>query len=137
MKLFYYKPKIYNPLLIIISKISSEDEYSKLEALTEEIFQILIEQKEATENNIIIFSIIKDYTETTQNLILPSINSNKDLVERCHKDIIFMNSLITNTINNSNCEFVIEFTDNKILLHLINLNLSFLSNYYSLKNKME
>jgi hypothetical protein len=76
MKLFFYKPKQFSPIIFLIVKISSNDELEKIEAWTHELFQILIEQKEATEENILVFSIIKDHEKSTINLILPSTKSN-------------------------------------------------------------
>jgi hypothetical protein len=130
MILFFYKPKQFSPLLFIIAKLESKDEYEKLEALTNEVFQILIDQKEATEQNILIFSIIKDYEKLTINLILPSTKSNQKITDNCHSNLKLMNNMIYNMLVNLDTEFYLELTNSKILIHPIKLNLMALSKYY-------
>ena len=50
MKLFFFKPKRFSPLLIIVAKISSKDELEKIEAMSSEIFHILMDNADATED---------------------------------------------------------------------------------------
>lgn len=132
MKLFFYKQKKFSPLLIIVSKISSKDELDKIEALSGDIFQILIDNNDATIENILVFSIIKDYDKTTTNLILPSIKSNQTLTEKCHVDTKFMNSVVVDVLKNYDTEYYLEFSDSKTFMHMIHLNLMSLSNFYSI-----
>lgn len=131
MKLFYFRPKKYEPLQILVSKIENEKELRKLEELTTEIFQYLYDQKEASSKSILIFSVIKDYDHSTENLILPSTNSSPELVQRCHENIALLNGLIVETLAKTECEYYFELKDNKILQHTINLNLGSLGQYYS------
>jgi len=131
MKLFYYKPKQFSPILFIIVKISNKDEMEKLEAWTNEIFKILIDENEANEENILIFSIIKDYEKSTENLILPSTKSSQKLTNRCHKETKFVNSLVVETLRKSDTEFYIELLPNKVLIHQVKLNLMTFSKFYS------
>ena len=130
MKLFYYKPKQFSPILFLITKISTKDEMEKLEAWTNELFQILIEHGNATEKNILIFSVIKDYDKSTENLILPSTKSSSTLTERCHKETKFVNNLVIETLRKSDTEFYIELLPAKVLIHDIKLNLMALSKFY-------
>ena len=58
MKLFFYKPKQFSPIIILIVKIFSNDELQKIEAMAHELFLILMEQNVATEENILIISIL-------------------------------------------------------------------------------
>lgn len=132
MKLFFFKPKIFNPILIIVAKIASNYEYEKIEAMSNELFHILIENNDATESNILILSIIKDYNKTTSNLILPSTKSSKILTNRCYNDTKFLNRIIIQTLNNTDIEYYFEITDNKILMHMININLMALSDFYEI-----
>lgn len=133
MKLFFYKPKQFSPIIFLIVKISSNDELEKIEAWTHELFQILIDQKEATEENILVFSIIKDHEKSTINLILPSTKSNEKLTHRCHTDINFVNSLVVETLIKSDTEFYIELAESKIYIHPVHLNLMSLSKFYKKK----
>jgi hypothetical protein len=131
MKLFYFRPKKYEPIQILVSKIENEKELIKLEELTSELFQYLYDQKEASSESILIFSIIKDYNHSTENLILPSTNSSPELVQRCHENTDLLNGLIVDTLTKTDCEYYFEFKNDKILHHPINLNLGSLGQYYS------
>ena len=133
MKLFYYKPKQFNPILFLVAKISNKDEMEKLEAWTNELFQILIEHGDANKENILIFSVIKDYDKSTENLILPSTKSSPKLTERCHKETKFVNNLVIETLRKSDTEFYIELLPEKVLIHDVKLNLMVLSKFYSLQ----
>ncbi len=131
MKLFFYKPKRFSPLLILISKISSKDELEKIEAMSSEFFQILMDNNDAKEENILIFSIIKDYDKSTTNLILPSTKSSQTLTQRCLEDTKFMNAIVIETLKNCDTEYYLELTDSKIFMHLKHLNLMALAGFYS------
>lgn len=130
MKLFYYKPKQFSPIIFLITKISNKEEMKKLESRVNELFQILIEHGDATEENILIFSVIKDYNKSTENLILPSTKSNQKLTERCHKETKFVNNLVVEILKKSDTEFYIELLPEKVLIHDIKLNLMTLSRFY-------
>ena len=132
MKLFYYKPKQFDPLLFLIVKISDKNEMEKLEAWTNELFQILIDHGDANEENILIFSVIKDFDKSTENLILPSTKSSPKLTERCHKETKFVNNLVVETLRKSDTEFYIELLQEKVLIHQVKLNLMDLSKFYSI-----
>jgi len=132
MKLFYYKPKLFNPILLLVTKISNKNEMEKLEAWTNELFQILIEHGNANEENILIFSVIKDYDKSTENLILPSTKSSLKLAERCYKEIKFVNNLVVETLQKTDTEFYIELLSEEVLIHDVKLNLIVMSKFYSL-----
>lgn len=135
MNLFFYKATPNDPndsILIIVTKLATQDEFNKLEDMTHEIFQILIDQNEATTENILIFSIIKDYEKTTINLILPSIKSCPALIEKYHNDPKFTNTIIIEKLNNTDTNFFLELCDSSILIHHKKLNLMAFSKYYSI-----
>jgi hypothetical protein len=133
MKLFFYKPKQFSPIILLIVKITNNDELQKIEAMAHELFLILIEQNAATEENILIISVIKDHEKATLNLIIPSIKSNENLVNRCY-NTNFVNALVIETLRKSDTEFYIELGESKIFIHTINLNLMGLSKFYKLYN---
>jgi hypothetical protein len=137
MKLFFYKPEAFKPLIFLITKICSDEEFEKLEAWANELFRILIDMKEANNENILIFSAIKDYEKKTINLILPSVKSSPSLTERCHKNTHFINAVIIDILKKSDSEFYLEITNHneKVLIHPIKLNLMSLSEFYSIKDK--
>ena len=127
MKLFIYNPKKYNPLIFIIAKVSSKDEVDNIETFANDIFQLLIDNKTATDKNTLIFSIIKDFDKTTENLILPSKKSNADLVDKCtnKENTNIINNIIIDILINIDSEFFLEFVfsnnNTKILIHTINI----------------
>jgi hypothetical protein len=133
MKLFFYKPKQFNPIILLIVKISNNDELQKIEAMAHEFFLILMEQNVATEENILIISIIKDHEKATVNLIIPSTKSNENLVNRCY-NTNFVNALVIETLKKSDTEFYIELGQSKIFIHTTHLNLMGLSKFYKLFN---
>ena len=132
MNLFFFKPVKFNPLIIIIIKISTEEEYNIIEEITNNIFQILMDNNDATEKNILIFSIIKDYNKTISNLILPSTKSSKKLIHRCHTDMNFTYAIIIDTLKKCDTEYYLELIDNytRCIKHDNNLNLMGLVQYY-------
>jgi hypothetical protein len=130
MKLFFYRPIKFNPLLLIITKISQKEEIDKIESFAHDIFQMLINENKATHISIIIFSVIKDYDKTTENLILPSIKSNKALIELCNQNTKLINNIIVETLIKSDCECYFELLDNTLLINQINLNLMSLAKFY-------
>lgn len=142
MKLFIYNPKKYNPLIFIIAKVSSKDDVDNIETFANDIFQLLIDNKTATDKNTLIFSIIKDFDKTTENLILPSKKSNAELVDKCtnKENTNILNNIIIDILINIDSEFFLEFVfsnnNTKILIHTININLSSLSKYYKTINNI-
>ena len=130
MKLFFFKPKEFSPLLFIITQLSTKESTKKLESMAHEIFQVLIEQNMANDTNILIFSIIKDYEKSTANLILPAIKSNNKLVDRCHNNTNFVNSVVVQTLTNFFSEFCLEIIDDDIIIHPEKLNINTLIPYY-------
>jgi len=130
MNLFYFKPYQFKPILIIVAKLDTEESVEKLEVYTHEIFQILIDEKEADESNIIIFSVIKDHEKSTLNLILPSIKSNINLVTKLENDTQLVNKIIVRTLMKSNTRLYFELKEDRILIHSNKLNLEQLIKYY-------
>ena len=130
MKLFFYKPDSFNPIIFLITKISNNDEAEMVEALSHELFHILVDHKYATNENILIISLIRDHDETTTNLIIPSTKSNEKLVTRCTNEKNFINSLIVTTLKKFDTEFYFEYESSQIKIHPINLNLHSLAAFY-------
>jgi hypothetical protein len=136
MKLFIFKPKKLSPLIFVITKLDSQESVEKLENMTSEIFQILVEQEEADYTNILVFSIIKDHLKSTINMILPAPKSDKKLIDKCHKNTQFLNALIVKTLESAFCEFYFEINENKneTTIYHEKLNLNSLISYYNTNN---
>lgn len=132
LKLFFYKQKEFEPIIFVISMIDKPELYSELELLTHDIFHHLISMNYANDTNIIIFSIIKNYTESTINLILPSINSNMNMVTQLEEETQNTNNMIVKMIENYMSDFNLEFTDTEIIVDKYKSDLNILSSYYKL-----
>jgi hypothetical protein len=130
MRLFVYRPLEFTPLIFIISKINDNEMLEKFEASFNDVFQILIDEKFATNTNILIFSAIKDYDKTTQNYVLPSTKSNNDIIEKCHNNTKFLNILIKQTLINFPTSFYLDFDNMNVLYHQECLHLEDLSFFY-------
>lgn len=131
MKLFYYKSEEFEPIIFLIIKISNKKQTNEIESYANILFQVLIDHGNANEQNILIFSLIKDYDKSTENFILPSVKSNQTLLDRCSNEIEFVNRLIINTLINTDTEFYIELLSKKILIHNVKLNLMSFAKFYS------
>ena len=131
MKIFFFNPMNNSPLIILLLKIKSIEEEQQLETIADDIFTVLLEEKYITNEAILVFSIIKDYSQTTCNLILPTIYSNKDIVEKYYENTKLLNSIIVEVIKNTDCDFYFEIKKNKIIVYNKQLNLMSFANYYS------
>jgi len=132
LKLFFYKPKEFEPIIFVISMIDKPELYYELELLTHDIFHQLISMNYADDTNIIIFSIIKNYTESTINLILPSINSNQEIIIQLEEYTQNTNNMIVKILDNHMSDFNLEFTDTEIIVDKYESDLKVLSSYYKL-----
>ena len=121
MIVYVYKPIKYNPIILLVSKINKPDELELIENMADELFNYLIEENYANLTNILLISIIKDYDKTTESLVIPSINTNKEIINYCEFSQ-FTNIIIVETIESSNTLFYFDIT-NKIKI--------FSNNFYS------
>jgi hypothetical protein len=133
MKLYFFKPKEFNPLLFIIVQIDDIESMNKLETLTNEIFQILIDRNDADDTNILIFSIIKNYEYSTINYILPAINSSEKLIMLLDNNI-YVNNFIVSVLKNTFVEYHLEILDDEIVIYIneIKYKLDNLINFYKI-----
>ena len=132
MKLYIFKPKVFDPLIFIIIKISDENTLKFLESMTTDVFQILFENDVAKDNNILVFSIIKDHTKSTINMILPSINSNKLLTNRLYENTQYANTLVVQTLKNCSSQITLDFTNMEdIVMMQEEIRLDNICDYYT------
>jgi hypothetical protein len=133
--LFYYNKKFTKPFIFIITKISHSKEEIMLQENTENIFKILIDNNLSSVSDILIFNIIKEHESKIINWILPSINSDEKIVKKIENNRSLVNTIVTETIKNSNCDTIISLSDpNKDSLNIhvrdCNINLGFLTDIY-------
>ena len=80
LDLYYFNHKITAPIVFFIVKVFSEKEERFLEENTDFLFRTLIENNYAPSNSIVIFNILKQYSNKLINWILPSKTTNFHLV---------------------------------------------------------
>lgn len=130
MKIFFFNPINNNPLIILLLKIKSVEEEQHLESIAYDIFSILLEEEYITKESILVFSIIKDYNQTTCNLILPTIYSDKDIVEKYYENTKLLNTIIVEIIKNTDCNFYFGIKKNKLIVYDKQINLMAFANYF-------
>ena len=94
LNLFYFNHKISSPIIFFIIEVNNDKEEKFIENHTNYLFKILIDNKLADSNSILIFSIIKKHTGKMINWILPSKESNGKILRQIEKDTNLINLII-------------------------------------------
>jgi hypothetical protein len=130
LDLYYFNQKITEPIVFFIVKVFSEKEEEFLEKNTDFLFQTLIENKYASFDSIVIFNVVKEYSNKIINWILPSKTSNLKILQQIEKDNNIINSIITKTLNEYKCETQLVFSENELKIQSCKINLKCLIEYY-------
>ena len=132
--LFYFNKINTKPFVFLITKVQNSYEEKLLEEYNQDIFKILIDNKLSDDSDILVFNIIKEHESKIINWIVPSINSNKDVVKEIENNTQLLNYIITSVLNNTNCETIINFNEKneELDIHIkdCNMNLSFITEFY-------
>lgn len=129
MYLYYFNPSFINPIKILIVRIINDNEYNYLVENTTEIFQLLIDDNLANQDDILVFSLIKEHIYKIENIILPFSNANLNYVDQ-YDDHNKLNNLIIEILNNTNCLIFFDLENDELKKNIINYNLSFLIDKY-------
>jgi hypothetical protein len=108
--LFYFNHSVINPIVFVICKIFSLEDEKIIEQYSTSLFQILIENNMAKDTDIFIFSIIKEHDRKMINWILPSKKSNKIVLQKIESNNTLLNTIISETLKNTNCETFITLS---------------------------
>lgn len=130
LDLYYFNQKITEPIVFFIVKVFSEKDEQFLEKNTDFLFQTLIENKYASSDSIVIFNVVKEYSNKIINWILPSKTSNLKILQQIEKDNNIINSIITKTLNEYKCETQLVFSENELKIQSCKINLKCLIEYY-------
>ena len=130
LDLYYFNQKINEPIVFFIVKVFSEKEEEFLKKYTNFLFQTLIENKYASSDSIVIFNVVKEYSNKIINWILPSKTSNLKILQQIEKDNNIINSIITKTLNEYKCETQLVFSENELKIQSCKINLKCLTEYY-------
>lgn len=132
--LFYFNQINTKPFIFLITKIQNSYEEKLLEEYNQNIFKILIDNKLSEDSDILVFNIIKEHESKIINWIVPSINSNKDVVKEIENNTQLLNYIITSVLNNINCNTIINLNEKneELDIHIkdCNMNLSFITEFY-------
>lgn len=130
LDLYYFNQKITEPIVFFIVKVFSEIDEQFLENNTDFLFQTLIENKYASSDSIVIFNVVKEYSNKIINWILPSKTSNLKILQQIEKDNNIINSIITKTLNKYKCITQLVFSKNELKIKSCKINLKCLIEYY-------
>ena len=103
MYLYYFDSITSDPLKFIIVRIINDDEYEELLDNMIDIFHILINNNLANNDNILVFSLIKENKQSIENISLPFTNKNLNYLDNC-----IFNEKIIELLQNENCKYFFE-----------------------------
>jgi len=124
MQLYLFNNINIKPYVILIVRVLDEDEYTYIQENMINIGQILIEDDIADEDDLLIFSLIKEYSKKIENFIQPFSPNSENNIDS------FNNNIIINILKNFNCNIVYECTNVTLKKSFCNLNMDFLIEKY-------
>lgn len=124
MYLYLFNKVKIKPYVILIVRVVDEKEYSIITENITSLSEILLDDKVINKNDLLILSLIKEYTKKIENLIQPFTNTHEDTIES------FSNNIIINILKNSNCNIIYKLERTTIKKQLCNNNMEFLVDKY-------
>jgi hypothetical protein len=124
MQLYLFNNKNIKPYVILIVRVTDEDEYIYIQNNFTNIFDILINDDVVDNTDLLVFSLIKEYNKKIENFIQPFKNLNQDDID------LFNNDIIIEVLKNANCNIVYECYSNTLKKKLCNMNMEFLIEKY-------
>jgi hypothetical protein len=128
MQLYLFNNIKIKPYVILIVRVLDEQEYEYIQNNFTNIFEILIEDDIAVIDDLLVFSLIKEFNKKIENFIQPFSKKNEDKIE------IFDNSIIIDVLKNINCNISYECYSNTIKKKFCNINMEFLIEKYGISN---
>ena len=130
LDLYYFNQQITKPIVFFIVKVFSEKEEAFLEKNTDFLFQTLIDNNYASSDSIVIFNVLKEYSNKIINWILPSKTTNLDILQEIEKDNNIINSIIIEILKHDDCKTHLILSENELKIKSCKINLNFLIEYY-------
>ena len=124
MYLYLFNKIKIKPYVILIVRVVDEKEYSFITENITNLSEILLDDEVINKSDILIISLIKEYTKKIENLIQPFSDEYEDKIES------FSNCIIINLLKNSNCNIIYSLEGNIIKKQLCNNNMEFLVDKY-------
>lgn len=124
MYLYLFNKIKIKPYVILIVRVLDEEEYYFIIKNITSLSEILLDDEVIDKSDLLILSLIKEYTKKIENLIQPFSNIYEDKIES------FSNDIIINILKNSNCNIIYNLEGNTIKKQLCNNNMEFLIEKY-------
>jgi hypothetical protein len=124
MYLYLFNKIKIKPYVILIVRVVDEKEYSFITENVTSLSEILLDDEVIDKNDLLILSLIKEYTKKIENLIQPFTNTYEDKIES------FSNDIIIDILKNSNCNIIYSLEGTIIKKQLCNNNMDFLVDKY-------
>jgi len=100
MYLYLFNKVKIKPYVILIVRVVDEKEYSFITENITNLSEILLDDEVIDKSDLLILSLIKEYTKKIENLIQPFTNTYEDKIES------FSNDIIIDILKNSNCNII-------------------------------
>jgi hypothetical protein len=124
MYLYLFNKVKIKPYVILIVRVVDEKEYSFITENITNLSEILLDDEVIDKSDLLILSLIKEYTKKIENLIQPFTNTYEDKIES------FSNDIIIDILKNSNCNIIYSLEGTIIKKQLCNNNMEFLVDKY-------
>jgi hypothetical protein len=124
MYLYLFNKIKIKPYVILIVRVVDEKEYSFITENVTSLSEILLDDEVIDKNDLLILSLIKEYTKKIENLIQPFVDTYEDEIES------FSNDIIIDILKNSNCNIIYSLEGTIIRKQLCNNNMDFLVDKY-------
>lgn len=124
MQLYLFNNIKIKPYVILIVRVIDEEEYIYMQNNFTNIFDILLDDDAIDNDDLLVFSLIKEYNKKIENFIQPFTNINENKIDS------FNNEIIINILKNTNCNIMYECYSNTIKKKLCNINMEFLIEKY-------
>lgn len=125
MQLYLYNNIKIKPYVILIIRVTDLSEYEFIQNNMVNITEILLNDDTIDYDDLLIFSLIKEYSKNIENFIQPLSSKNENKIDD------FNNNIIINIIKNTNCSVIYECVGNILKKKLCNLNMGFLIDKYN------
>ena len=124
MQLYLFDTNDCKPYIIFIVRVLDENELNYIKNNMTSIFELLIEDNMATNDDLLVFSLIKEYNKKIENIIVPFSDKNYNKADD------FNNNIIIKILRTNNCNFYYDCNDDILLKKKCNYNMEFLSDKY-------
>ncbi len=124
MQLYLFNNIKIKPYVILIIRVLDEEEYVYIQNNFENIFEILLEDDVIDNDDLLVFSLIKEYNKKIENFIKHYNKTNEHMIDN------FNNQIICTILEKTNCNIMYECFSNTLKKKFCNINMGFLIEKY-------